>query len=97
MPFASNTGYSFTENGIATYAPRESGVYGICNSTEWIYVDESADMEARLYEHLRGESDQSFRIMQRNPTMYVFERCDARSRLAKEAQLISELAPTCNR
>jgi excinuclease UvrABC nuclease subunit len=96
MPFASNTGYNFTEQGIATCAPRESGVYGICSATTWIYVGESKDMEGRLYEHLRGESDQSARILGHNPTLYVFEKCDALTRTAREAQLIAELRPVAN-
>lgn len=97
MPFANNTGYDFTEIGIATYAPRESGVYGIYKSGEWIYIGEAKDMEARLYEHLRKESEQSARIWKRNPTGYVFERCDATKRKDREAALILELSPTANR
>ncbi len=97
MPFNSNHGYRFTEAGIAAYAPRESGVYGIYNNNSWIYIGEAGDMEARLYAHLRGESDQSARIQRQNPTLYVFERCDARNRLAREQTLIRELNPICNR
>lgn len=94
MPFANtNTAYNFSEQGIARYAPRESGVYGIYNSTNWIYIGESQDMEARLYEHLRGQSDQSGRILRRNPTGYAFERCGARTRTDWEAALIRELGP----
>jgi len=96
MPFTSSTGYDFTEKGIATYAPRESGVYGIYNSGEWIYNGEAKDMEARLYEHVRKQSDQSARIWRRNPSSYVFEKCDAQTRTAREAALIRELKPTCN-
>jgi len=96
MPFNSAIGFDFTEKGIATYAPRESGVYGIYNSGEWIYIGEAKDMEARLYEHLRKQSDQSARIWRRDPTSYIFERCDAKSRTAREAELIRELLPTCN-
>jgi excinuclease UvrABC nuclease subunit len=96
MPFSNSSSYSFTENGIATYAPRESGVYGIFNSGEWIYIGEAKDMEARLYEHLRKQSEQSARIWRRNPTSYVFEKCDAATRTVREAQLIRELRPTCN-
>jgi excinuclease UvrABC nuclease subunit len=97
MPFSSSTGYSFTERGIASYAPRESGVYGIYNNSEWIYIGEAKDIEARLYEHIRGQSDQSARILRRNPTGYLFERCDALTRTSREAQLIRELDPVCNR
>ena len=95
MPIA-NTGYSFSENGIANSAPRKSGVYVIYNRNEWIYIGESKDIEARLYEHLRGESDQSARILRRNPTGFGYELCDAQSRTDRETELIAELGPTCN-
>ena len=95
MPVA-NTGYGFSEQGIANAAPRQSGVYVIYNKTEWIYIGESQDIEARLYEHLRGESDQSARILRRNPTGFGYELCDARTRVARETALIRELGPTCN-
>lgn len=97
MPFTATRGYSFSENGIATYAPRSSGVYGIYNKTIWIYVGEAKDMEARLYAHLRGESDQSARISRQSPAHYVFEQCDERNRKTRETALIRELDPVCNR
>jgi excinuclease UvrABC nuclease subunit len=91
-----NSAFTFSEQGIAKYAPRGSGVYGIYNSAKWIYVGESKDMEARLYEHLRGESDQSERILKHNPTGYAFESCDAKTRMARETELIAELEPVAN-
>lgn len=94
MPFASAANFPFTENGIAKYAPRGSGVYGIFNSTEWIYVGESKDMEARLFAHLRGESEQSPCILRQKPTGYVFETCDAAARTDRESGLIRELRPS---
>ena len=97
MPFEkTSTAFAFTEQGIAKYAPRESGVYGIYNSKNWIYIGESKDMEGRLYEHLRGESDQSERILKHNPTGYAFESCDAKTRTARETELIAELGPIEN-
>jgi excinuclease UvrABC nuclease subunit len=97
MPFdKTSTAFTFTEQGIAKYAPRHSGVYGIYNSSKWIYVGESKDMEARLYEHLRGESNQSARILKHNPTGYAFESCDANTRTARETALIAELDPVEN-
>lgn len=97
MPFANQSRYSFSENGIATYAPRNSGVYGIYNSSEWIYVGEAGDMEASLYEHLRSKSNQSACILRRKPTHYVFDNCDEKTRLTREKVLIQELDPCCNR
>jgi predicted GIY-YIG superfamily endonuclease len=96
MPFNATSGYSFTEAGIAAWAPRESGVYGIYNSTAWIYIGESKDMEARLYEHVRGQSDQSTCINRRSPTHFVFERCDASTRVSRERTLVWECSPSCN-
>jgi excinuclease UvrABC nuclease subunit len=96
MGFSSTYGYEFSETGIAKYAPRESGVYGIYKDGTWIYVGEAKDMETRLYEHLRLQSDQSLRIWAQSPTHFIFERCDARMRTIREAQLIRELNPVCN-
>jgi excinuclease UvrABC nuclease subunit len=97
MGFNKSSGYVFSEAGIAAYAPRESGVYGIYKEGTWIYIGEARDIEARLYEHLRGESDQSARILRQRPTGFIFERCDARTRTTREAQLIAELTPISNR
>ena len=97
MPFEkNNSAFTFDEKGIATYAPRQSGVYGIYNSSKWIYIGESKDIEGRLYEHLRGESEQSARILRHNPTGYSFESCDARTRMTRETELIAELRPVAN-
>ncbi|MGD0571115.1 MAG: GIY-YIG nuclease family protein [Candidatus Sulfotelmatobacter sp.] len=97
MPFdKTNSAFTFTEQGIAKYAPRNSGVYGIYNASRWIYIGESKDMEGRLYEHLRGQSDQSKRILKHNPTSYAFESCDANTRTAREVALIAELNPLEN-
>jgi len=98
MPFEkTNSAFTFTEKGIATYAPRQSGVYGIYNGTEWIYVGEAKDMEERLYAHLRGNSDQSVRILRHKPTHYAYEQCDATARVARERTLIREFDPVCNK
>ena len=96
MPF-SNTGYSFTESGLASYAPTGSGVYGIYNSTEWIYIGETKNVEARLYEHLRKQSDQSGCIHKHKPTNFAFESADANSRVARQNGLIVEYDPACNK
>jgi excinuclease UvrABC nuclease subunit len=97
MPFENtNTAFTFSESGIAGYAPRESGVYGIYNASKWIYVGESKDMEERLFDHLRGVSEQSARILLHKPTGYAYERCDAKTRMTRETQLMAELRPVAN-
>lgn len=97
MPFTDNTHHAFTETGIAAFAPTVSGIYGIYNNGEWIYVGESENVETRLYEHHRRRSDQSSRIWARNPTGFVFERIvGEQARKARERALIAELRPTAN-
>jgi excinuclease UvrABC nuclease subunit len=96
MPFNSNSGYEFSESGIAAYAPASSGVYGIYNGKQWIYIDEAQEIEMRLYAHFRGESDQSARIMPQQPAYFIFERCDSRSGPVRKAELIREHRPCCN-
>ena len=98
MPFNATTGHSFSEAGIATYAPRQSGVYGIYNNQQGIYVGESEDIEKSLYAHLHRQSEQSYCILSRSPTRFVFDLDlgDARWRRAWEEGLIQELMPACN-
>jgi hypothetical protein len=49
-------------------ARRLSGSLQEINLTnDWIHVREAGDMEARLYAHFRGESDQSARILRQSP------------------------------
>lgn len=96
MPFA-NSGYPFSESGIAGYAPRGSGVYGIYNSGQWIYVGEAGDIEARLFEHLRRQSDQSACIHSYRPTHFAYESVEAARRVNREQALIRECKPVCNR
>lgn len=88
---------AFSKTGILATAPRASGVYAIFNASEWIYIGESGDMEARLLDHANGNSDQSARISRRNPTGFLCETCPAHLRLDRELALIRELDPTCNR
>lgn len=97
MPFTDKTTYPFSEAGIAAYAPTVSGVYGIYNSDVWIYVGEAGDMEKRLYEHYRKQSDQSGRIWAWKPTGFVFEKVAGElARKAREQALIAELKPKAN-
>ena len=97
MGFNTNLKNNFTEAGVLASAPRASGVYGIFNANEWIYIGEAGDMEARLFDHLRGNSDQSARIKGRRPTGFLCEASPSHLRVARERSLILELNPTCNR
>jgi hypothetical protein len=79
---------------MQTYAPRDSGVYGISNAREWIYIGEAADIQGALLAHVQ---DTGASVMNRAPTGFVFEVCDQSERPSRQVRLVSEYSPTCNR
>jgi hypothetical protein len=75
------------------YAPVTSGVYGISNSREWIYIGETDNIQGSLLAHLR---DHRTTLMKREPTGFVFEICDQSIRSSRQGQLVGEYVPACN-
>jgi hypothetical protein len=94
MPFDQPTPRSLTPVSIRANAPIASGIYGISNAREWIYIGETDNIQGTLLSHLR-ESDTS--LMKRRPTGFVFEVCDRASRPVRQDRLVTEYEPTCNR
>ncbi len=84
----------FTSNGVQMYAPIASGVYGISNAREWIFIGETEDIQAALLAHVQ-EPDSS--MMKRQPTGFVFEICDQAIRPSRQDRLVCEYGPACNR
>lgn len=96
MPFNSNSGYEFSESGIAAYGPRVPGVYGLYSRDKWIYIDMAPEIQSCLYALLRGRSDQSTSVISQDSTFFIFEKCDPRSQADRKAALVSEYRPCCN-
>ena|SRR5580658_1673434 len=94
MPFNQLIPRPFTDVSVHMYAPNASGVYGISNAREWIYIGETADIQEALLAHVH---DRSASLMKRDPTGFVFEVCDQASRPGRQGRLVSEYAPACNR
>ena len=94
MPFEKLFPRSFSPPSIMEHAPARSGVYGISNASEWIYIGETDNIREALSRHLR-ESDAT--IFRRQPTGFVFEVCDPASRPTRLERLILEYSPVCNR
>lgn len=94
MPFDRFIPRSLTPSSVRANAPAVSGIYGISNAREWIYIGQSDDIQAALLEHLR-EAGTS--LMERRPTGFVFELCDPAGRPARQGRLILEYKPSCNR
>jgi len=94
MPFDQPFPRSFNNSGVRQYAPSLSGVYGISNAGEWIYVGESDNIQAALLGHL---TTRDTNVMGRLPTGFVYEICDQASRHGRQDRLVREYEPICNR
>ena len=94
MPFEQSPPRSFTSVSVRTNAPSASGIYGISNAREWIFIGETDNIQASLLQDLQqGDSA----LLRRSPTGFVFEVCDAGGRRARQDRLILEYEPVCNR
>ena len=94
MPFEQFVPMRFTALVVGTRAPSTSGVYGISNAREWIYIGETEDIQSALFHHLQ---DVNTSLMKRQPTGFVFETCDGAHRSARQDRLVLEYEPVCNR
>ena len=94
MPFEHLIPRPFTPNAVRMYAPDVSGLYGISNAREWIYIGAADDIQAALLTHLR---DQGTALMSRAPTGFVYEACGRAECPARQDRLILEYEPACNR
>jgi hypothetical protein len=93
MPFLNRFARAFKAAAIRRDAPSCSGVYGLSNAREWIYVGETDDIRARLLEHL-GETN-TF-VARGAPTGFSFEISPPGERVGRQRQIILELGPAGN-
>ncbi len=93
MPFERTLPRSFTAIAVRNYAPVTSGVYGLSNAREWIYIGESDNIQAALLAHL---SEPDSELMRLAPKGFVLETCDRARRLFRQGRLIGEYRPLCN-
>lgn len=94
MPFNQSIPLPFTPRAVESHAPVTSGVYGISNAREWIYIGETDNIQGALFHHLQ---DLYASLMKRQPTGFVFEVCDGARRSARQDRLVLEYEPVCNR
>ncbi len=94
MPFDQHVPRPFTQSAIRAFAPGASGVYGLSNAREWIYIGEADNIQAALLLQL---SDVETRLMKRGPTGFVFELCQNVLRPARQDRLVLEYEPIYNR
>jgi len=90
MPFDQFHPRSFRATTVREHAPARSGVYGITNAQEWIYIGEADNIQQMLLYHMQESSSD---ILERHPTGFVFELCDPATRVGRQNRLILEYNP----
>ena len=94
MPFVQFMPRALTPVTVHAYAPTSSGVYGLSNAREWIYIGETDNIQGALLAHMQ-ELETS--LMSLQPTGFVFEVCDPATRPTRQDRLVLEYEPTYNR
>lgn len=94
MPFSNHGNRSFTATSVGRNAPAESGVYGLSDARHWIYVGETANIQAELARHLLSPN-----VLLRGhaPSGFTFELSTAEHRGERRNRLVAELDPIGNR
>jgi len=82
---------AFTAISVQNNAPNLSGVYGLSNSAEWIFIGEASNIRNALLEHLREVNGMP---AARKPRGFSFELTPAVQRVERRNQLARELTPT---
>ena len=96
MPFENCFARVFNATSVQREAPACSGVYGLSDSREWIYVGESDNIQGCLLELLQDMSASEL-LRERTPTGFSFEICHPSSRVARQDRLVQEFKPVMNR
>ena len=91
MPFEQGAPMSFTAVSVQNNAPNSSGVYGLSNSSEWIFIGEASNIRNALLEHLR---DVNGMPASRKPRGFSYELSSPVQRVTRRNQLARELTPT---
>ena len=94
MPFENAGNRSFTMISVDKNAPAASGVYGLSNARQWIYVGETDNIQAELFKHLRSPSDF---LRSQQPSGFTYELRPAEERVRRQNELVFELEPVGNR
>jgi len=94
MPFSQPFPRTFSAPSVREHAPNLSGVYGISNAGEWIYIGSTDNIQEALFRHLQ---ELNSALQKRRPTGFVFEVCDPEKRNDRQDRLVFEYEPTCNR
>jgi hypothetical protein len=93
MPFQYSLAHSFVSRSIRAHAPATSGVYGISNRREWLFIGSTDNIQATLLEY---SAEGNPTMKGRQATGFNFEVCGPDDCGARQRRLIQEYRPICN-
>jgi len=93
MPFENHGNRCFTRISVINNAPPASGVYGLSDSRQWLYLGESGNIQADLFDHLKSPAPF---LKEHVPSGFTFELSAPELRAGRLQQLVAELAPIHN-
>ena len=94
MPFANHANRIFTVMSVDKNVPAASGVYGLSDARQWIYVGETANIHAELLKHLQHPN--AF-LRGHRASGFTYELSSEAYRAERRNRLVLELEPTGNR
>ena len=86
MPFQQMFPRTFSVPSVRQHAPAQSGVYGITNAREWVFIGQTDNILESLLGHLGT-------ALAERPTGFVYEVCGAGERGRRHEQLVREYRP----
>ncbi|MBY0374039.1 MAG: hypothetical protein K2Q23_08585 [Bryobacteraceae bacterium] len=93
MPFEQAFPRPFQAISIQSYAPPVSGVYGISNGRDWLYIGETPNIRDALFHHLH---DAAGPLHEQKPRGFVFEVVAQAQREERRRRLVLDHHPICN-
>jgi hypothetical protein len=93
MPFENHGNRSFTMISIDKNAPAASGVFGLSDARQWLYVGETANIQAELLKLLQFPN---VFLREHAPSGFTFELSPMEHRLERRNRLVVELEPIGN-
>ena len=94
MEWSSSERFTLNRTSVLRNAPEESGVYGLCNADQWVYIGHSSSVRKALLEYLRGQMPY---VLQWQPKHFMFEVLPYKQRISRQKVLVAHYQPTCNR
>jgi len=86
--------FTLNRTSVLRNAPEASGIYGLCNGDQWVYIGHTASLRKALLEYLRGQMPY---VLQWQPRHFMFEVLPYKERISRQKALVAHYQPTCNR